>query len=66
MTDTQVLFAQVLKDYNSAIENVKQLQQEKRSRVSCSVEIKRHSLAVRIRILRVRLYFIYLHYFPVE
>ena len=36
MTDTQVLFAQVLKDYNSAIENVKQLQQEKRSRVSYS------------------------------
>ena len=47
MTDTQVLFAQVLKDYNSAIENVKQLQQERRSRVSYSVEIKRHSLVVR-------------------
>ena len=41
MTDTQVLFAQVLKDYNSAIENVKQLQQEKRSRVSCWLEFER-------------------------
>ena len=33
ITEAQVLFAQMLKDYNSAIENIRQLQQEKRARV---------------------------------
>ena len=33
-SESQVLFAQVLKDYNSAIENLRQLHQEKRTKVS--------------------------------
>ena len=31
--EVQVLFAQVLKDYNNAIDNMRQLQQERRSKV---------------------------------
>ena len=34
ISETQVLFAQVLKDYNIAIDNIRQLQQEKRAKVS--------------------------------
>ena len=36
ITETQVLFAQVLKDYNSSTENVRQLYQEKRAKVHIS------------------------------
>jgi len=33
ISEAQLLFAQVIKDYNGAIENIRQLQQEKRAKV---------------------------------